>query len=151
MVAYITTNELEARLGTTLYARLTDRVNGTTADAAVATALVDEAEAEVDSFLAARYATPVDLARSPGAAEVLAARTLDVAEYRAWIGSPFVSDVPRRIAMLYAEALRWLRDVARGQIDLPTTAPPASPVSRDDVARVTASPRRFTHDELEGL
>ena len=46
-MAYITTTQLSDRLGSTLYARLTDRVNGTTANAGVGQQIVDEAEAFV--------------------------------------------------------------------------------------------------------
>ncbi|GAG33214.1 unnamed protein product, partial [marine sediment metagenome] len=56
-MAYITITQLSARLGSTLYARLTDRVNGTSADAAVAQQIVDEAEAVADNYLSVRYAT----------------------------------------------------------------------------------------------
>ena len=92
---YITTTQLSQRLGATLYARLTDRVNGTTADAAVAQQIVNEAEAEADSYLGRRYRTPVDLVVHPELANVLAARVLDLAEYGAWKSSPFVSDPPQ--------------------------------------------------------
>ncbi|HPC22448.1 MAG TPA: DUF1320 family protein, partial [Phycisphaerae bacterium] len=60
-MAYITAADLSRRLGATLYARLTDRENGTTANAAVAETIVAEAESEANSYLAARYATPVSL------------------------------------------------------------------------------------------
>ena len=53
-MAYITTTQLEDRLGSTLYARLTDRVNGTTPDSKVAGQIVDEAEASADSYLRPR-------------------------------------------------------------------------------------------------
>ena len=78
---YITTTQLSARLGSTIYARLTDRDNGTTADPDVAQQIVDEAEALADSHLAKRYATPVDLGAHPELADVLEARVLDLAEH----------------------------------------------------------------------
>jgi phage gp36-like protein len=53
-MAYITTSQLSERLGSTLYARLTDRVNGTTANSTVAQQIVDESQAEADSYLARR-------------------------------------------------------------------------------------------------
>ena len=79
-MAYITTDQLSQRLGATLYARLTDRVNGTTADAGIAQQIVDEAAAEADSYLARRYQTPVDLAAHPELAAVLQLRVLGLAE-----------------------------------------------------------------------
>jgi phage gp36-like protein len=150
-MAYITTDQLSQRLGATLYARLTDRVSGTTADSAVGQQIVDEAEAEANSYLARRYATPVDLTTHPELASVLKARVLDLAEYGAWKSSPFVSDPPQRVHLVYAAALRWFEDVASGQVWLPACSPPASPTAGDDGPRYTARPRAFTGEELDGL
>lgn len=150
-MAYITITQLSARLGSTIYARLTDRVAGTTADAVVAQQVVDEAEAEADSYLAQRYATPVSLAEHPELAAVLAARVLDLAEYVAWKGSPFVSELPDRVQRLYDGAIAWLQRVAAGDWPLPATSPPAPRVAVTDGPQYRATPRTFTHDELEGV
>ena len=150
-MAYIAISDLSQRLGTTLYARLTDRVNGTTADTTVAQQIVDEAEAEVDGYLSIRYATPVDLGAHPELTSVLELRVLDLAEYTAWKSSPFVSDVPSRVKMLAGEARQWLREVAAGAIHLPADGPPPSRVAEDDSPRYRASARPFTADELDGL
>jgi len=150
-VAYITTTQLESRLGSTLYARLTDRVNGTTADATVAQQIVDEAEALANTRLAKRYATPIDLAAHPELADVLEARVLDLAEYLAWRDSPFVNVIPDRVLFLHDEAVGWFAAVGAGELDLPASSPPASRTAVDDAPRFTEPPRRFTHDELDGL
>jgi phage gp36-like protein len=150
-VAYITTTQLQSRLGSTLYARLTDRVNGTTADAAVAQQLVDEAEALANAQLAARYATPIDLTKHPELADVLESRVLDLAEYLAWRDSPFVTDLPERIRLLHEEASGWFAGVGSGAMSLPATSPPASRTAVDDSPRFTAGSRPFTQDELDGL
>jgi phage gp36-like protein len=150
-VAYITTTQLESRLGSTLYARLTDRVNGTTADATVAQQIVDGAEALANAHLARRYATPIDLTAHPELADILAARVLDLAEYLAWRDSPFVNVIPDRVLLLHDETSRWFAGIAAGEIDLPASSPPASRTAVDDSPRFTAPPRRFTHDELDGL
>jgi phage gp36-like protein len=150
-VAYITIDQLSERLGATLYARLTDRVNGTTANDLVAQQIVDEAEAEANSYLARRYATPVDLAEHPELAAVLAARVLDLAEWAAWKSTPFVSDPPARVQSVYAEALRWLAEVAQGRLTLPAAVPADPPTALNDGPRYRAEPRSFTADELDGL
>jgi phage gp36-like protein len=150
-MAYITTDQLSQRLGATLYARLTDRVDGTTADAGVAQQIINDAEAEADGHLARRYQTPVDLAAHPELASVLAARVLDLAEYGAWKSSPFVSAAPQRVHLLYAAALQWLGEVARGQLVLPAASPPSSTTAADDVPHYSSAPRVFTADELDGL
>ncbi len=150
-MAYITTTQLSARLGSTLYARLTDRVGGTTADETVAAEIVAQAEALANAYLARRFATPVDLAAHPELADVLRARVLDVAEYLAWRDSPFVTDVPERVRMVHADAQEWFAAVAAGTLDLPASSPPASRTAVDDSPRYAAGPRKFTADELDGL
>lgn len=150
-MAYVTTAELAARLGTPLYARLTDRAAGTTADAAVAQQIVDEAEAVANSYLAVRYATPIDLVRHPELAEVLRARVLDLAEYAAWQSSPFVNDLPGRVQRLDELARRWLIDVAAGEAQLPAAHRPAARTMVDETPLWQAAPRVFTQDELDGL
>lgn len=150
-MAYITTSDLLARLGTPLYARLTDRVNGTTADSGVAQEIVSEAEGLANAHLARRYATPVDLSAHPEVAAVLRARVLDVAEHLAWRTSAFTTAVPDRVVLVQDEALRWFEAVGRGEILLPAAAAPASTKATDDAPRSTSSARKFTADELDGL
>lgn len=150
-MAYITKEQLKERLGDTLYARLTDREAGTTIDDAVGQRIVDDAEALANGQLARRYATPIDLATHPELADVLTARVLDLAEYRAWRDSPFVNDVPERIRFLYEDAMRWFSAVAAGQLDLPASSPPASRTAVDDSPRYVSHPRKFTEQELDGL
>lgn len=150
-MAYITTTQLENRLGSTLYARLTDRVNGTTADNSVAQQIVDEAEALADSYLAARYATPIDLSAHAELADILAGQVLDLAEYLAWRDSPFVTDIPERVRFLHEEATRWFASIATGELNLPAASPPESRTAEHDGPRYTAHPRQFTADELDGL
>jgi len=150
-MAYITPNQLSARLGSTLYARLTDRVNGTTASVTVAQQLIDEAQAEADSYLAARYATPVDLAARPELLAVLQARVLDLAEYGAWRSSPFVSDLPARVKALYANAISWFHEVVRGSVVLPAAAPPPGPQATSDAPLWQSPPRVINRTTLDGL
>lgn len=150
-MAYVTLSALQARLGTLMYARLTDRVNGSVGDDMVGQKLLDDAEAELNSWLARRYATPVSLAANPELGGVLAARTLDVAEYNAWKASPFVSDLPQRVKAAYAEATHWLRDVSSGVLELPA----ARTLNADSAAvhrpQYRASERQLTSQELDGL
>ena len=150
-MAYVTTTNLSDRLGATLYARLTDRVNGTTADDAVAQQIIDEAEAWANSYLARRYATPVDLTAHPELGSMLAVRVLDLAEYGAWKSSPFVSDPPQRISVMLNAALSWFEDVAVGRALLPAATPPGAPTATNDAPRYVAQPRAFTGEELDGL
>lgn len=150
-MAYVTVSDLSARLGTSMYGRLTDREDGETPQADVAQQVIDEAEAEANSYLAQRYATPVDLSAHPELADLLAARVLDLAEWNAWKSSPFANDPPARVQRVYEVALRWLQDVAAGRIPLPASAPPTSRTAVDGSPRYVVTPRAFTADELDGL
>lgn len=150
-MAYITTTQLANRLGSALYARLTDRTNGATANATVAQEIVDAAEALVNSELARRYQTPVDLAARPELAALLTARTLDVAEFIAWKSSPFVSDIAERVRLNFEEAQQWLTSVARGDLPLPAAMLPASTPMVADGPYTSGGGRVFTSDELDGL
>src|SRR5690606_24350300 len=106
-MAYVTTTDLAERLGASIYARLTDRVSGTTPDAGVAQQIIDDAQAQADSYFARRYATPIDLVASGELAAIVKARVLDLAEYIAWRQSPLAGDVPDRVRFLFDETLRW--------------------------------------------
>ena len=150
-MAYVTTSDLSNRLGATLYARLTDRVNGSTADATVAQQIIDDAEAQANSYFATRFATPLDLTAHPELDEIVKGRVLDLAEYIAWRQSPFVGDLPDRLRFVFDETIRWFKAVVAGEIDLPATTPPASATASDDGPRYASDARTFTHDELDGL
>ena len=150
-MAYITTTDLNNRLGEMLYARLTDRDGGSQASAAVAQEIVDQAEAVANSYLAVRYATPVDVSAHAELAAILRARVLDLAENRAWQTSPFVNDVPGRIRALAGSAAAWFESVARGDVHLPSAAPVEGRTAEDDAPRYVAVDRTFTADELDGL
>jgi phage gp36-like protein len=149
-MTYISTTDLIDRLGTTLYARLSDRVNGTSPDAGVLAQIIQEAEAVADSYLGQRYATPVDLGAHPELAELLAARVLDLAEYGAWRGSPFVADPPQRVNDVQASALSWFESVASGRLVLPATTIPAA-TAADDGPEYTPGSQRLPADELDEL
>lgn len=150
-MAYVTTTQLRDRLGVTLYARLTDRVAGATASDSVAQQIIDEASGEADSYLARRYATPIDTALHPELSDVLEGRVLDLAEQRAWAGSPFSAGIPARVTAAREAAAAWLIAVANGAADLPGAAPPASRTAADDGPRYSSSERIFVRDELDGL
>ncbi|MGD8452018.1 MAG: DUF1320 family protein [Phycisphaerae bacterium] len=145
-MAYISASDLNARLGATLYGRLTDRVNGTTPNSTVAGEICAEAEAEADSYLCRQYTTPVDLVAHPELATLLRSRVLDLAEFLAWQASPFVNDLPGRVRVLGDEARRWLQRVASGAVELPTGSTPA-----EDTPRYRSGRQGFATQELDGL
>lgn len=147
-MAYITTTDLRDRLGTALYARLTDRVDGHTASDTTAASIVAEAEAEANSYLAARFETPISTTQYPELTDLLLARTLDLAEYGAWKSSPFVSDLPNRVETLYRAAVHWFQSLEHRQVGLPSTLPE---ITDQPSPQYTTTTRRFTSEELEGM
>lgn len=148
-MAYATIAELQDRLGTLMYARLTDRVSGLSANAAVAQQVLDAAEAEMNSYLSRRYITPMNASADATLAQILQARTLDAAEYHAWRSSPFASDPPSRVKATYAQLLDWLENVRSGRIVL--SAQRVQSQEESEAPRYASQPRSFTAEEMEGI
>lgn len=114
---YATQADLEARFGTDELTQLTDRVGAGVPDAAIVARALADAEAEIDGYLASRYALP--LATVP---PVLARIACDIARYRLW--EDRASDEVRR---RYEDARRLLESIARGQVSLGLPAASAAP------------------------
>ena len=146
-MGYITNTDIEEHLGSATYVQLTDDDGDGVANAGV----VDEArlgaEGEINSHLARRYAVPIDLSKSPELAGLLAARTLDLVEYRLRSRRPPVSEaaLDKRTA-----AIEWLRRVAEGTIDLPSVNPLPSSALRGLRVASTGSERVLSREELSG-
>lgn len=145
---YTTIDDLEARMGTTVYVQLTDDAGTGSGDTAKAAAALAAAEAEVDSYLAVRFAVPVEVAGEAERAEILKAVTLDLAEYRLHARRPPVTEA---VVRKRAEAVRWLERVASGAVQLPGGSVPAARTSGGTVARVRGAQRVFTRDSMEHL
>lgn len=145
-MAYMTNADLQLRVGNEAYIQLSDD----NADQAADTAVVDEvrtaAEAEVNSYLAVRFAVPLDVGVHPELAGVLKAVALDVAEYRLRLRRPPVSEDAVRH---YRDALIWLKAVSRGEIELPAASAPAANPARGPIAEVSSAERLLSREELE--
>jgi len=144
-MSYLTNEDIEKRLGSAAYVQLTDD-DGNNQPGVV---VVDEArlgaEGEVDSYLARRFAVPIDLARHPELGNLLKSITLDLAETRLRARRPPVPDETLR---RHGDALAWLRGVADGTIALPSVAP-ISPSGLQGPAVLTSGEERvLSHDEL---
>lgn len=114
---YATVTDLQERLGEPRLRQLTDVGDPPVGlvDTAVAQRALDDAEAEIDGYLAGRYALP--LATVPG---VLRVHALTIAHYRLLGAS--ADEVARED---YKAALRYLAGVAEGKVVLfaPSQAP----------------------------
>lgn len=146
-MSYITNGMIELRVGAAAYAQLADDDGDGVADAAVVDEIRLAAEGEVNSYLAGRYAVPVDLAAFPELSGLVVSAVLDVAEYRLRLRRP---PVPVETLRRRAEAVDWLTNLATGVLTLPVEGLPTT-TARGMVAQATGNARVLTHDELDAV
>jgi len=132
-MSYGTVADLIARFSEAEIAQLTDSEERETLNRAVAQAALDDASAEVDSYLAGVYAVPV-VGAIPAR---LIAVTLDIARFRLYGNRPL--EVVRQ---RYEDAIDWLKLVARGHVRL-AIDPPATDALTSGLA-ATAPAAAFT-------
>lgn len=141
-MAYVTNADIQMRVGSASYVQLSDD-NG---DGVADTAVVDEvrlaAEGELDRYLAARHAVPVDVIVHPELAGILKSAALDFAEHRLRLRRPPVSEDARRRR---DQTVEWLRLIATGTVALPALTAPAG---KGVVAEVSGSERVLSRSEL---
>jgi phage gp36-like protein len=143
-MAYATLADLEAAFGSKEVLLLADRDRDQVADASVVARAGEDAEAEINSYLASRYVLPLD----PVPAQV---RTLacDIARYRLDAANPRQATKDR-----YDAAVRTLRDLAAGKATLGGASlsgpQPEGPTPASQFA-VEGGARLFGDDQLAGF
>ena len=144
-MSYVTNTDIEQRLGAAAYVQLTDDDGDSEADAVV----VDEArlgaEGEVNSYLARRYAVPIDLTVHTELAGLLKSITLDLVELRLRSRRP---PVPDTTLQRHQGALQWLTGVADGSVELPAASPVGASALRGPDILTTGDERALSRDEL---
>lgn len=147
-MSYITNNDIEQRIGSAAYVQLTDDAGSGSADADK----VDEArlgaEGEVDSYLARRYAVPVDLVTHAVLAGLLRSVTLDLAAYRLYSRRP---PIPADVVDRRAAAVGWLRAVAEGRVELPSATAVAPNPATGVAGKATGATRILNRDDLRDV
>lgn len=112
-MAYASNADIEQRLGSAAYVQLSDdEATGSASEARVSEAR-EAAEGEVDSYLARRYAVPVDVSLHPELAAILRSVALDLAEYRLHARRP---PIPPDITNKRENSIRWLAAIAAGTV-----------------------------------
>lgn len=119
-MAYVTSDDIQERLGGDVLVQLADDDGDGAADAGVIEEVLRGAEGEVNAYLARRYQLPIDLGVHADLVDVLRTVTLDLAEYRLRSRRPPVAEVAIRMR---EQAVDWLRRVADGEIELPSATP----------------------------
>lgn len=135
-MSYATPAQMIARFGDGEMMALSDRVGAGGVDLAVVQGALDEAGAEIDPYLAPRYALP--LLTVP---RIVAGFACDIARYRlAGAGGTTVTDEVRH---RYKDAIAFLDRVARGQIGLGLDAASHTAQSSNTVHFATPTVRVF--------
>ena len=129
---YAAIADLIARYGEDELIQLTDRTGSGAVGTAIAQRALDDAEAEVNGYLAVRHALP--LASVP---PLLARITCDIARYRLWDDR-----ASEEVRARYEDARRVLEALAAGRVTLGVTPPdaPSGPAP-------SAQPGRSVFDE----
>ena len=107
-MSYAIKQNLIDRYGSDELVQLTDRSNSGLIDDTVITRALADADAEINGYLATRYTLP--LSPVPAVLEKLAC---DLARYRL-----YEDQVTELVQQRYEDAIRFLRDVASGKINL---------------------------------
>ena len=144
-MGYISNSDIETRVGSAAYVQLTDDSGSGAANEAVVNEARAGAEGEVDSYLARRFAVPIDLAGHPELTGVLTSMALDLAEYRLRLRRP---PVPAEATARRDSAVKWLEAVAAGEIALPAATEPAASPLGGFHGRVAGAERTLTREEL---
>lgn len=140
MPAYATQADLTDRFGAVELAQLTDRDSGQVIDTAVLDRALADADAEINSYLATRYALP--LATTP---TVLVRLAADMARYRLY--DERVTDAVRA---RYQDAVSLLKRLASGEVRLDGATLQPEPASGSVAVTVRAPARVFGSDALAG-
>jgi phage gp36-like protein len=114
-MSYATQADLEARYGLAELVQLSNREGGTSVVTEVVARALADADAEIDGYLAARYALPLTTVSA-----AIVRLACDIARYRL-----YEHDAPPAVAKRYEDAVRFLRGVADGKVALgmPATEP----------------------------
>jgi phage gp36-like protein len=138
---YATTADMVLAFGERECVSLTDRSFLGEIDAVVMTAKLQQASAEIDSYLSGRYVTPwTDTPR------VLVGRCCDIARYLLCGAGTQMTD---EIRLRYEDAIRYLERVADGRITLGKLSTGAAVLS-ETVATFTSAGRSFDRKSSGG-
>lgn len=137
-MAYATAQELIDRVGEDALYGVADRDADGLIDTPTVERALDDASAEIDSYLAVRY--PLPLATVPAA---LMRTCCDLALYHL-SGNRTTEEVEKR----YRNAIAWLRDLSAGRASL--GAAPAETARIEGAASFDASPRVTGRERMKG-
>lgn len=135
-MAYATQQDIIDRVGLDALTAVADRDGSGAAETEAVDAALDDASADIDSYVAVRY--PLPLTSTPA---TLKRVCVDIAMYHL-SGNRTTEEVERR----YNNALAWLRDLAAGRASLGNDPAETS----GGGASFTGGDRQMTRSNLDG-
>ena len=136
-MTYATKAEMIARFGETEITELTDRADIGAIDSAVLGKALDDADALINGYLAARYTLP--LVTVPA---VVVGLACDIARYKLWD-----DQAPEEVRRRYEDALAQLKLMSQGVIVLPPDVQGERPAASVDFSYYSQE-RVFTAETL---
>jgi phage gp36-like protein len=139
-MTYASQADLTDRFGATELAQRTNRVDGLTIDTVVLGRALSDADAEIDGYLATRYALPL-----PSTPPVINRLACEIARYRL-----YDDGVPETVRVRYQDAVSLLKRLSSGEVQLAGITP-VPVVGGSGNAVATRTPARvFSTDLLAG-
>ncbi len=136
-MTYATQQNLIDRFGEQELIQLTDRAGAGTVNATVIAQALEDADGAINGYLKAKYALPLDPVPL-----VLTRTAADIARY--YLYEDRVTEI---VEKRYQEAIRFLKGVADGSVQLGVDAVNAAPASSGG-PQYSAPDRVFTNDTL---
>jgi len=146
-MAYISSSDLKGRLSTKEQIRLyADKTLPTdpepvALDTNILTPLINQASLLMDGYFRRRYTVPLGTATNE-----IKRYCLDIVTY---YGYQRRGSIPEAIDKDYDRAIKWLKECARGEVDLGQEPPPTANSTR--TIEVTSTERKFTDTTMQGL
>ena len=135
-MAYLTAGELEQRVGTDDFSAVADQDGDGIVESNAVSDAINDASAEIDSYLAVRYAMPLS-----GIPITVKRACVDISMYRL-AGNKTTEEAEKR----YLRAVAWLRDVSKGLAGLGDVADD----SASGGSAFSAGTRVHTRTRLQG-
>lgn len=142
MTAYATIQDMVSQFGGAEMIAITDRDNFGAIDEVVAEGALQRASDTINSYLAARFALPLQVVPTQ-----LADACCDIARYKLVGANASETDVVR---LRYKDALKMLEQIRDGKLDVGLTAAGQAPAAESAGVRVSGPVRVFDDNSLRG-
>ncbi len=141
---YSTQSDILKRISSDELAQLSSETD--TIDADVVTEMIATADAEIDSYVAVRYAVPL-----PAPPKFISTVSVSIALYRLFERrSQRLGGIPQAVKDGYENAKSILKQISQGHLSVGADPPPG-PSSMSGRASFESDSREYTKDTLKGM